>query len=109
MNINKLLTDVLEVVVNNEMDNSPEEITDYVDSESILDYFINEDEYFLNNFLVYIKTSSINNYYPSYEDDVRPYYKVLHAMLISPNYKSKCEAFMKKHNLDIEEIKQYFL
>lgn len=108
MNINRLLSDVLGVVLNNEMDNSPEDITEYVDSETILDYFLNEDEQFLSNFLNYIKTSSINKYYPSYGDDIKPYFKVLHAMLISPNYRDKCEAFMDKYGFDIEEIKKDF-
>ena len=40
VDINRILTDVLSVVFNNEGSNSPEDITDYVDSETILDYML---------------------------------------------------------------------
>lgn len=42
VDINRILTDVLSVVFNNEGSNSPEDITDYVDSETILDYMLED-------------------------------------------------------------------
>ena len=47
VDINRILTDVLSVVFNNEGSNSPEDITDYVDSETILDYMLEDNDYFL--------------------------------------------------------------
>lgn len=46
VDINRILTDVLSVVFNNEGSNSPEDITDYVDSETILDYMLEDNDYF---------------------------------------------------------------
>lgn len=107
MNINNLLANLLKVIVNNECDNTPEDITDYIKSEDILDYLLNENETFLSGFLDYLKNSCDNQNF-SCDGDDELYYEVLCGMLTLPRYKGKCKAFMEKYNLDIELIKKYF-
>lgn len=107
-NVDKLLTDVLSVVFNNEGSNSPEDITDYVDSESILDYMLEENDYFLGNFLTYLESAYMNDKYPCDGGD-KQYYKVLAVMLQSPQYKEKCQNFMNRYGFDLEIIKRDFL
>lgn len=105
INIDGILVDIIGVLFNNEGDNSPEDICDYVDSETLLDYMLEENDDFLSGFLTYMKTSYENNKYYHYGN---PYFKVLHAMLFSPSYKTKCEDFMNRYDFDIDIIKRDF-
>ena len=108
VDINKILTDVLSVVFNNEGSNSPEDITDYVDSETILDYMLEDNDYFLSNFLTYLESAYMNGKYPC-DDGGKCYYNVLFVMIRNPHYKEKCQDFMTRYGFDLDIINRDFL
>lgn len=96
VDINRILTDVLSVVFNNEGSNSPEDITDYVDSETILDYMLEDNDYFLSNFLTYLESAYMNGKYPCNDGD-------------KCYYKEKCQDFMNRYGFDLDIINRDFL
>lgn len=108
VDINRILTDVLSVVFNNEGSNSPEDITDYVDSETILDYMLEDNDYFLSNFLTYLESAYMNGKYLCNDGD-KCYYNVLFVMIRNPHYKEKCQDFMNRYGFDLDIINRDFL